>query len=120
MEALEPLDADLKAAQDERIALEERVERLREAIAMSEGSLDAELLAQSTERDAVAGHVPQELLVRYEQLRKKLGGTGAARLIGGSCGGCHLALPSMEVDRIRRAPPEAVITCDQCGRILVR
>jgi len=26
----------------------------------------------------------------------------------------------MEVDRIRKAPPDAVITCDQCGRILVR
>jgi len=120
VEAVEPLDADLRTAQDERVALEELVERLREAIATSEGSLAAELAAQSTERDAVAGDVPKELLVRYEQLRKKLGGTGAARLIGGSCGGCHLALPSMEVDRIRRAPPEAIITCDQCGRILVR
>jgi hypothetical protein len=120
MEAVEPLDADFRTAQDERVALEELVERLREAIATSEGSLAAELAAQSTERDAVAGDVPKELLVRYEQLRKKLGGTGAARLIGGSCGGCHLALPSMEVDRIRRAPPEAIITCDQCGRILVR
>ena len=45
---------------------------------------------------------------------------GAARLVGGSCSGCHLVLPSMEVDRIRKAPPDAVITCDQCGRILVR
>ena len=47
------------------------------------------------------------------------GGTGAARLVGGSCGGCHLTLSSMELDRVRKAPPDAVITCEQCGRILV-
>ena len=69
---------------------------------------------------AAAAGVPPELLARYEALRAKLGGTGAARVVGGSCGGCHLVLPSMEVDRIKKAPPDAVITCDQCGRILVR
>ncbi len=120
MEALEPLDAELETAERERVALEEAAMRLREAIALSEASLSADLAVQSEERDGAAGDVPRELLVRYEQLRKKLGGTGAARLIGGSCGGCHLALPSMEVDRIRKALPDAVITCDQCGRILVR
>jgi len=120
MEALEPLDAELEKAHTERVALEEVTARLREAIAVSEASIGADLAAQSTQRDGAAGDVPKELLTRYEQLRKKLGGTGAARLIAGSCGGCHLALPSMEVDRIRKAPPEAVITCDQCGRILVR
>jgi predicted nucleic acid-binding Zn-ribbon protein len=25
----------------------------------------------------------------------------------------------MELDRVRKAPPDAVITCEQCGRILV-
>ena len=64
--------------------------------------------------------MPADLIARYEQLRKKLGGTGAARLVGGSCGGCHLQLPAMELDRVKKAPPDAVIYCDQCGRILVR
>jgi predicted nucleic acid-binding Zn-ribbon protein len=45
---------------------------------------------------------------------------GAARVVGSSCGGCHLTLPATELDRIRRAEPDALVTCDQCGRILVR
>ncbi len=64
-------------------------------------------------------NVSDDLLARYEQLRSKLGGTGAARLVGGSCSGCHLTLSSMELDRVRKASPDAVITCEQCGRILV-
>ena len=36
-----------------------------------------------------------------------------------SCSGCHLTLPATEIDRIKKAPPDAFFTCDQCGRILV-
>ena len=29
-------------------------------------------------------------------------------------------LPATELDRIKRGGPDAVVLCDQCGRILVR
>ena len=57
---------------------------------------------------------------RIRLLRAKLGGVGAARLVNGRCTGCHLTLPATELDRIRREPPDALIRCDQCGRVLVR
>jgi len=120
MEALEPLDDALAQAEQERVKLEEDAIRLRSQVSKEEASLDSDISAQGAERAGLASGIPQELIKAYEQLRKRLGGTGAARLVGGSCSGCHLALPSMEVDRIRKAPPDAVITCDQCGRILVR
>jgi predicted nucleic acid-binding Zn-ribbon protein len=82
--------------------------------------IDADIASQGEARLAAAATVPADLLTRYERLRATLAGTGAARLVGGSCSGCHLTLPAMEVDRIRKAPPDEVITCDQCGRILVR
>jgi predicted nucleic acid-binding Zn-ribbon protein len=64
--------------------------------------------------------VPADLTRLYDDLRRKLGGVGAARLVNGRCSGCHLTLPATELDRIRREPPEALIRCDQCGRVLVR
>jgi predicted nucleic acid-binding Zn-ribbon protein len=120
MEALEPLDAALQTAADERKGLEADAARLRAAIADAEAALDVDIAARVEARGVAAQGVRDELLGRYEQLRTKLGGTGAARLVGGSCSGCHLALPSMELDRLRRSPPDSVITCEQCGRILVR
>ena len=62
---------------------------------------------------------PTALSDRYETLRTRLKGTGAARLIGSHCDGCHLELSSVEVERIRALPPGEVATCEQCGRILV-
>ena len=120
MELLEPLDAELEAGERTRAALEAEAARLRAAIGQAEVELDAQIVAEVSARGQVASGVRDDLLARYEKLRAKLGGTGAAPLVGGSCGGCHLALPAMELDRLRRAPADAVITCEQCGRILVR
>ncbi len=120
MEALEPLDADLAQAAAERDVLDGRGGALRSAIDELVVDLDAQIDTQVRERTEAAATVPPELLAANHRRRTKLGGTGAARLVGNSCGGCHLTLPAMEVDRIRKAAPDAVITCDQCGRILVR
>ena len=120
MEVIEPLDEELATLAAERLELEEIADRLRATIGREEEAIAAEVAAQLTEREQAAAAVAPELLATYERLRAKLGGTGAARVVGGSCSGCHLVLPSMEVDRIRKASPDALITCDQCGRILVR
>lgn len=120
MEALEPVDGDLQAADVERDGLDTRGEALRAEIAAAERDIDADIDAELAPRQPLAAEIPADLLRRYEALRTKLGGTGAARLVGNSCGGCHLTLPAMEVDRIKKSAPDAVITCDNCGRILVR
>ena len=120
MDDREPLDAKLSELDDDRLALDTESGALRAAIAEAESTIDAELESELAARaDAVAA-IPPDLLTLYEQLRARLGGIGAARLVRGSCSGCHLALPATEVDRIKREPPDAVIRCDQCGRILVR
>jgi predicted nucleic acid-binding Zn-ribbon protein len=107
------IDADLAR-------LSVQAEDLRGAIAAQESEIDSELSRERADRAKLASEVPDDLLARYEQLRRKLGGTGAARLVGASCGGCHLQLPAMELDRVRKAAPDAIVYCDQCGRILVR
>jgi uncharacterized protein len=86
----------------------------------AETEIDAEIEQVTAQRaEAVAG-IPADLLAAYERLRTRLGGVGAARLVGSRCGGCHLTLPATELDRLRRGGPDALVFCDQCGRILVR
>ncbi|HXQ59722.1 MAG TPA: C4-type zinc ribbon domain-containing protein, partial [Acidimicrobiales bacterium] len=115
----EPIDAELAVVSSERDQRRDDRVRLQAAVAAAVEGIDADIAAESAARVAAATQVPADLLTRYERLRTTLGGTGAARLVGGSCSGCHLSLPAMEVDRIRKAPADEVILCDQCGRILV-
>jgi predicted nucleic acid-binding Zn-ribbon protein len=120
MEQIEPLDADLAQLASQRTSLDEQATGLRALIAEDEVAIDAELVAVRTERDALAGETEPALLAEYEQLRPHSGGVAIARLVNGSCGGCHLHLSAVEVDRIKKLPPEEPVHCEECGRLLAR
>ena len=120
MEEREPLETILSDLNDKAGSLDERSVSARAALAEAEVAVDSEIGTEETARAAAAANLPADLLQQYERLRDRLGGVGAAPLVGGSCGGCHLTLPATELDRIKKLPPDAVVHCEQCGRILVR
>lgn len=119
MEEAEPIDEAIAALMAERGRHDADAERLHALIAEAEVAIEAESKAERAARAEVAADISADLLQTYERLRGKLGGVGAARLVGSSCTGCHLTLPATELDRIKRATADAVVFCDQCGRILV-
>lgn len=116
----EPLDEEIARLEGERARRDAEGGRLRAGIAEIEASIEAELASEQAARQEAAATLPADLSALYERLRTQLGGIGAARLVNGRCAGCHLTLPATELDRIRKEPPDAVIRCDQCGRLLVR
>ncbi len=120
MEEAEPLSRQVEDLERERAEIDTEASRLCAQLAAAEAEIDREISVEEQARAGVASEVPGELLRIYEGLRSKLGGVGAARLAGSSCTGCHLVLPAAELARIRKEPPDALVYCDQCGRILVR
>lgn len=115
----EPLDAAVAALEQRAGGMVELGRRLQAAIVEAEGAIDAELAAEVEQRTAPASRVDPELLAEYERLRSRLGGIGVARLEHGTCMGCRMKLPATELDRVKHQPPDALVHCDQCGRILV-
>lgn len=120
MELSEPVEAH----RDELIAQRERLEAetktLTDELAAAEAEIAAELEAVRGERAAAAADVPDDLWPEYDALRSQLGGIAVARLVGSTCQGCHLALSAVELDRIRKLPPDELVHCEECGRLLVR
>jgi predicted nucleic acid-binding Zn-ribbon protein len=119
LEEEEPLDALLAEHRAASGVLAAEAERLRAAVAEAESDIVVTIAAEEALRAESASGLPEELAQRYEALRSRMGGVGAARLVGDRCDGCHLTLPSVEVERIRLLPPDEFATCDQCDRILV-
>ena len=115
----EPIDAALRVLAEQKAPLDEKAGVLRAEVAQGQAEIDTELDEARAARADAATYLPAALAERYEMLRARLKGTGAARLIGHRCSGCHLELAPVEVGRIRAATPDTVVTCDQCGRILV-
>lgn len=120
LEKLEPVQADLDAIASRTAELEDELAAARVARTAAEAELTAELAQVLEERAVAAEAVPDALLSEYESLRQRLGGVGAAPLTGNRCGGCHLTMASAEIERIKRAGPDEIVHCEECGRILVR
>lgn len=116
----EPVDESLEALEREAGELAARRDEVRARLAAAEVAVDAEIAAVEAARAEAAGQISDEQLADYERRRKALGGVAVARLVGTSCGGCHLTLAAVEIDRIRKLPPDEPVACEECGRLLVR
>ncbi len=120
LEEEEPLDSVLAEQTSTVDGLVQEGARLEAAIAENEAAIAAEIETQQSARAELAAGLPADLLARYEALRERMGGVGAAALVGNRCDGCHLELPAVDLDRIRRLPADEVVLCPECDRILVR
>jgi len=119
MERREAADSkvlDLVAQRDEIAATRAAAEDRRDVLL---GDIDKEAGEAQTQRAGVAGEIPADLLALYTKLKDQYG-VGAAMLRGGRCQGCKVALSIAEMNRIKAAPHDEVLRCDECRRILVR
>jgi uncharacterized protein len=120
MEVVEPLNQQLADISSTRASLVEALDSLSSVLAEAEKELDAEIISIETDRTQATDGIEAGHLEHYEALRKGLGGIGVARFTSGTCGGCNLTLSAVEIDRIKHEPADAMIHCEECGRILVR
>lgn len=120
MERREQVDSRREALTGERDDLAGQLEQVERRRDEAFGEIDEERAARSQERAALAAEIPDDLRALYEKLRDQMGGVGAAALQSGRCQGCHLALNTVDINRIRAAAPDEVLRCEECRRILVR
>ncbi|MCX5213224.1 C4-type zinc ribbon domain-containing protein [Kitasatospora sp. NBC_00240] len=90
----------------------------RRDAAFAEIDADAEKVRR--DREAVAVVIPADLIKLYTRLREQQGGVGAARLYQRRCEGCRVEFAVSDLNAIKAEPKDAVVRCDNCGRILVR
>jgi len=135
--SLERRQGDLEEVVLEVMERLEQVTRRRDALSSEQATLTGQMDEIAARRDAafaeideqagkalasragLAADLPADLLSLYDRLRDQHG-VGAAALRNGRCEGCHLSLNTVDLGRIRAAPPDEVLRCEECRRILVR
>jgi uncharacterized protein len=115
LDQVEVLREQASSAEAARTALEERLATHLAEYEAARTRLDAEIDALTAERSAAAGRVEARLLRRYEGIAAQEGGVGIVPIIQGRCGGCHNALPTDFVVRVRGGQ---IVICERCRRIL--
>jgi predicted nucleic acid-binding Zn-ribbon protein len=127
------LEDDLLEVMERREATVADLDRRRAALAgIEQRRLDAarrrdEALAElgateehaRHERRTLIGDLPAELVALYERIRAR-NGIGAALLRERRCGACRLELDRTAIGRLREAPPDEILRCEECGVVLVR
>jgi predicted nucleic acid-binding Zn-ribbon protein len=115
-----------ESAQGRFNEVEQRLVTLRDKRAELERSRDEALseIDRAAEfrrggRAPLASDLPEDLVRLYERSREQ-SGLGAALLRGGRCGACRLDLSGSELARVKAAPADEVLRCDECGSIMVR
>lgn len=93
------------------------VQRTRDA-AWAEIDKDAEFARE--QRDVTVAGIAADLLSLYDKVRAERGGVGAVELRQRRCEGCRITIDPAELNRIRSTPPDVVVRCEECRRILVR
>ena len=119
MEAREPLDATLGDLEQQRAGVGDEVERVRGELGHAEADIIAEMQRERATRDGIAAGIDAALVKEYERCRAQAKGAGVARLLGTTCQGCHLSIPAIEAEQIKRSGGQPIAHCDNCGAILV-
>jgi hypothetical protein len=70
-------------------------------------------------RQPLAADLPADLVTLYDKIRAE-SGLGAALLRSGRCGGCRIELYGADLARVKSAPADEVVRCEECRRIMVR
>lgn len=120
MERREEAEGTVSALRAEQASAQEELAAAGARRDEAQQKIDEETGMTSTARTAVAKGIPDDLLALYEKLRGQFGGVGAAKLYRGACQGCHLALNTVDLNRMRAADGDEVIRCEECRRILIR
>lgn len=120
MEQVEPIDARLEQFSAEQQALDTEAQRANAALAEAEASISEERKQALAKREDLTSGIDPDAIARYDTARQRMGGTAVAALVRGMCGACHMKLSAVEYDRVQHLPDDAEVTCEDCGRFLVR
>jgi predicted nucleic acid-binding Zn-ribbon protein len=111
-QALNGAEKQLAEARERRAAAERRRDDAYAEIAKEQEF-------RSSARAPLAADLPADLLALYDKIRVETG-MGAALVQAGRCGGCRIELYGADLARVRSAPADEVVRCEECRRIMVR
>ncbi len=118
MEEAESLAAQVAGLGSEGELVDERITTLTVEISSAEAEIDARLETVRSNRADLEAALDSSLMADYQRLRPVFGSATVVRFESGKCVGCPSMMPAMEVDRMKRATAD-VLSCDECGRIVL-
>jgi len=119
MEEAESLATAQTAAEASLEAVTAQITVIEAELAAAETEVEGLLADAGTARIDAAAEVSESDLAEYERLRPGLGSSTVVGFDGGNCVGCPSTMPAMELDRMKHSDSGSVLSCNECGRIVI-
>jgi len=137
---IESLGRRIRMLEDAELEVMERVEQAQSAVDAQQNAIDqtqveggrltaeakSDMTAAAAERDqlvrdrsAIVETLPGDLVAEYAR-RASRGGAGAGLLRRRVCEGCQMVLAGSDLNAVRAAAADDVVSCPECDAILVR
>jgi predicted nucleic acid-binding Zn-ribbon protein len=111
-QALNAVKKQLADASERRAAAEARRDQ-------ANAEITKEQEFKSASRGPLVADLPADLVTLYDKIRTE-SGLGAALVRSGRCGGCRIELYGADLARVKSAPADEVVRCEECRRIMIR
>lgn len=103
---------------DEEILKQSRSKYEQEKKEMEDdlNAVDTDVANWEQKRIGLQRDVPDELLVRYERIKKRNKGVGVTSVWKAVCNGCHMNIPPQLYNELQRS--DDLLSCPNCNRIM--
>jgi uncharacterized protein len=118
MMVLEEVDRRMKRTEAELKEAEQLVAADKKQIEAQFSEEKKKLAAATTEREAIAKKVPDDLLELYTRISKKNPGSAMAEARTEQCRACGMRVLPHTLQLLKTETDEEVFRCETCGRIL--
>jgi predicted nucleic acid-binding Zn-ribbon protein len=118
MVASEEYDRKIKAAEKVLKEVEDAGKSERAKLASEYKELEGRRAAEEAKRATAVAAIPEDMLVHYNRIAKKHGGTALAEVRDEKCGACGMRVRPHVFQEMRRAENSEIYHCETCTRML--
>lgn len=116
MQQMDGIKAQMQAKEAEMAALNEEWQKQQQALGTQITGIDRAVTEAANRRQSIAAQITRDLILRYELIFSRRGGTAVVEVTGGICQGCFMNIPPQLSNEIVRS--DKVHLCPSCQRIL--
>ena len=118
MEQVAQAEAELAVHISERAQIEANLKAETESLQATAAKLISGLSLRVADRDQLASRIPSDLMDLHRA--KAVRGVPVGRLTHRECGACNMTITAAALQELLNAPTDELISCPECGAILVR
>ncbi len=117
MSQIEETEEDIQRREDEFNSISQESGAELETQRRDLATLGEKIAIKEAERKNIAARISRSILSAYERVSRGKNGLAVVKVKRGACSGCFKSLPPQKLQEIKRR--DRLITCENCGRILI-